>query len=108
MSGFEFDNLQYSLLSVAEQISDLIDTVITMNIHSGISNALDSKLDSTLRALEDANAKNDIAAVNSLYAFCSSVAAQRGNKISDTQADQLAGAVNGIISAPDSSYTLCQ
>lgn len=104
--GFEFDNLQFSLI-YAEQISTLVDTVISMNIQSGISNALDAKLDSTLRALEDANGNNDVAAVNAMYAFCSAVDAQRGQKITNDQADELIEAANRVIEALDESYPPC-
>jgi len=107
-AGFGLDNLQFSLLSTTDLISNLVDTVILMNISAGISNALDAKLDSTLKALEDANTNNDIAAVNTMYAFCSSVEAQRGKKLTSAQADQLISEANGIIALLDSSYALCQ
>jgi len=107
-AGFELDNLQFSLLSVVDQIGTLVNTVISMNINAGISNALDAKLGATLTALEDANTNNDIAAVNTMYAFCSSVEAQRNKKLTTTQADQLISQANGIIALLDSSYSLCQ
>lgn len=44
---------------------------------------------SSLNALDDANENNDQAACSSLQAFINSVEAQRGNKITDEQADTL-------------------
>ena len=78
-------------------IGKLVDLVIQLNLQSGIANSLDSKLDTVLRALEDLNANNDIAAINALYAFMNAVEAQRGNKISDADADALIAAAQAII-----------
>ena len=70
-------------------IEDLAMTVVEMNLQNGIESSLDSKLDAALNALVDANFNNDGAACNSLAAFISAVEAQRGNKITSAQADQL-------------------
>ena len=70
-------------------IEDLAETVVAMNLQNGIENSLDSKLDAAINALIDANFNNDGAACNSLAAFISAVEAQRGNKITSAQADQL-------------------
>jgi hypothetical protein len=77
-------------------IEALATTVIQMNLQNGIENSLDSKLDTALAALEDANVSNDGAACNSLDAFISAVEAQRGNKITDTEADQLIASAQEI------------
>ena len=53
----------------------------------------------TLSALDDVNSNNDVAAINSLNAFINAVEAQRGNKISNEDADALIAAVQSIISA---------
>jgi hypothetical protein len=82
----------------SEMLGALAETILTVNLQSGISNALDSKLDS---ALDDTNEKNDGAALNSMYAFRNNVNAQRGKKLSESQADQLIEGANGIISALD-------
>jgi len=65
-------------------IAQLAMTVFDLNLHHGISNALDSKLDAALNALEDAVEYNDVAAVNALEAFINRVTAQSGNMISTT------------------------
>ena len=77
-------------------IENLAATVSEMNSQNGIENSLDSKLDAALNALGDANANNDGAACNSLAAFIKAVETQRGNKITNAQADQLTGAAQGI------------
>ena len=64
-------------------------TVIAMNLQNGIENSLDNKLDTALNALDDLNANNNAAACNSLDAFINAVEAQRENKITSAQADQL-------------------
>jgi hypothetical protein len=60
--------------------------------------SLDSKLDEALSALVDVNVNvnNDGAACNSFAAFINAVEAQRGNKLTNAQADQLIAAAQGI------------
>jgi hypothetical protein len=77
-------------------IENLALTVFEMNLQNGIENSLDGKLDAALNALGDANVNNDGAACNSLTAFINAVEAQRGNKITTTQADQLIAATQSI------------
>lgn len=77
-------------------IEHLALTVVEMNLQNGIENSLDSKLDAAVNALVDANFNNDGAACNSLAAFISAVEAQRGNKITRAQADQLISAAQAI------------
>lgn len=77
-------------------VQDLEATVIDMNLQNGIENSLDSKLDAVLNALSDVNSNNDGAACNSLQAFINSVEAQRGNKITSAQADQLIASAQQI------------
>ena len=60
-------------------IEDFAITVIEMNPQ----NSLDSKLDTVLDVLNDANVNNDVAAGNSLDAFINAVEAQRGRKITN-------------------------
>jgi len=101
LGGYQNSDLWFrtgiTATSTEELISALVERVINLNIHHGISNALDSKLDNVLQALEDANTKNDASAVNTLYAFIYSVEAQRGNKISDAEADDLITHAQAII-----------
>jgi len=59
-------------------------------------------------ALEDANQNNDGAALNSMYALCSSVEAQRGKKLSTEDADTLIIAANAVIASLDEYATPCQ
>jgi len=78
-------------------LHELQQTVVRFNLQQGIENSLDAKLDAVSNVLDDINENNDIAGVNALYAFISAVEAQRGNKITDEQADQLIGAAEAII-----------
>lgn len=88
-------------LTVVDQLEELTTLVIDINLEAGVSNSLDSKLNAAIAALDDTNEANDGAALNSLYAFCNSVSAQRGKKISDVQADDLIAAANRIIASID-------
>ena len=81
----------------AVQLGALVDLVVGLNLQQGIANSLDAKLDSALNALDDINENNDIAAINSLQAFINAVEAQRGNKITTEQADELIAAAQAII-----------
>jgi hypothetical protein len=81
----------------SERLSDLIETTTQMNLANGIANAYDSKLTSAFSALDDTNTKNDGAAFNKLYAFINSVEAQRGGKLSDSEADLLIASAMRVI-----------
>ena len=70
-----------------------------MNLQQGISNSLDAKLDAALKAMDDFNAYNDIAAINTLEAFVAAVQAQGGNKIPAEDANALITAAQEIIVA---------
>lgn len=83
----------------AEMISSLADQVLDLNLKRGISNALDTKLESALAILEDANQKNDVAAINKLYAFIAHVDAQSGKSIEESEANALIAAAEAIIQA---------
>jgi hypothetical protein len=80
-----------------EMIQELVGTVIELNLQQGISNSLDAKLQSALGALDDVNDNNDVAAINTLNAFINAVEAQRGNKITNEDADMLIAAAQAII-----------
>lgn len=75
--------------STIESIQTLIDTVVTMNLQSGIENSLDQKLQNALASLEAENSNNREDTINKLQAFVSSVYAQSGNKISVENANTL-------------------
>lgn len=81
----------------AQLIQALIDKVASFNLHQGIDNSLDAKLDAALNALDDVNANNDAAAINTLQAFINAVEAQRDNKITSEQADVLIADAQAII-----------
>ena len=93
----DFDCVDLAPPTPEELITELVNVVIELNLQHGISNALDSKLDNVLKALEDANANNDVSAINALFAFINSVEAQRGKTISDADADSLIAAAQAII-----------
>lgn len=78
-------------------IVQLVDKVAEMNLQQGIDNSLDVKLDAALNALDDINQNNDVAAINSLNAFINAVEAQRDQKITSAQADELIGDATDII-----------
>jgi hypothetical protein len=54
-------------------------------------------LDAALDSLQDLNENNDGAAINKLHSFINAVNAQRGNKISEADADRLIAAAQGVI-----------
>lgn len=82
---------------IVEKIAGLVAHVLALNLAQGITNSLDGKLDAALNALDDINANNDVAAINTLVAFINAVEAQRGNKIADADADALRTAAENII-----------
>lgn len=80
-----------------ELLENLAQDVVDLNLHSGIENSLLAKLDTALRALQDLNENNDVAAFNSLEAFINAVDDRRGNKIPEADADDLIAAAQRII-----------
>ena len=89
----------YATSGPAADIIELIDTVEGMNLQQGLDNSLDAKLDAAMNALDDVNQNNDVAAINSLQSFINAVEAQRGNKITSEQADELIAAAEEIIAS---------
>ncbi|MHC4268845.1 MAG: FIMAH domain-containing protein [Planctomycetota bacterium] len=83
--------------TLTQSITHIITDVIDLNLQSGIENNLDSKLDTAMQAIDDVNENNDGAAINSLNAFINAVEAQRGNKITDAEADALIAEAQAII-----------
>lgn len=80
-----------------ELLEDLIEEVIDLNVHAGIGNALDSKLQNALAALDRAKAGDTASAIAILQSFINSVEAQRGKSLTDEQADALIAAAQAII-----------
>lgn len=79
----------YDYEDPVDAIVDLIDTVESFNLQQGISNSLDAKLSSALGALDDLNDNNNGSAASKLGAFLGEVDAQRGDKLTEAQADEL-------------------
>jgi hypothetical protein len=98
-SGNDYRRPDVADPTVEEQIEALVQTVASLNLQAGISNSLDAKLDAARNALDDVNAHNDGAAINSLYALINHIEAQRGQKLTDEQADELTAAALAIIEA---------
>ncbi len=86
-----------NVLTAELLLNSLIDDVVSLNLSNGIDNSLDAKLDAAMKAIEDINNNNDVAAINALEAFISSVEAQRGKQISTDDADALIAMVVYII-----------
>ena len=78
-------------------LAALADTVAGLKLPQGIEIALNAKLATAQKVLEDGNRKNDIAAANTLQAFIHCVRAQRGKKIAREDADALIAAAQEIL-----------
>ena len=78
-------------------INGLINDVVSLNLQKGISNSLDAKLDAAQKAVDDMNANNDVAAINTLEAFINAVEAQSGAKIPVEDAERFISQANEII-----------
>ena len=72
---------------------DLIASVMALDVSEG----LDAMLSAALSVLDDLNDHNDGAAVKTLEAFISRVEAERGDTITDLEADALIAAAQEII-----------
>lgn len=81
--------------TLAQNTQNLINDVETLNIQHGIENSLVVKLNA---AIQEIQANNNAEAINSLQAFINEVKAQRGKKISESDADILIVAAQAIIS----------
>ena len=79
------------------EIEALIVSVMAMNLQQGISNSLDAKLEAALNTLDDVNDNNDVSALNMLDALIQSAEAQRGGKLTDSQANTIIGSAQSII-----------
>lgn len=85
------------LLDPVQLLESVAEKVIELDLPKGISNSLGAKLDAALKAIDDLNANNDVAAINSLGAFINAVEAQRGKKIPEVDAVYLIEAAEEII-----------
>ena len=86
-----------TVLTPAQGVEDLVVVVQDANLQQGIENSLDVKLDSAMQSLTDLNQNNDQAAINSLNAFINAAEAQRGNFLTNVQADELVSYAQRII-----------
>lgn len=80
-------------------IEALIAKVEGMNLHQGIDNSLDAKLENAKNSLESVKAGNRQDAVNKLQAFINECEAQSGNKLSPDEAADLIADAQEIIDA---------
>ena len=80
-----------------EHLAALIDAVNDYNAHHGIRNSLDAKLDAARKSLADLKQHNDNAARNALAAFINEVEAQRGQWLSEAEADLFHAAAQEIL-----------
>ena len=76
-------------LTPVELIEQLINIVTSLNLHTGIENSLDAKLEAAIQALSDVNENNNVVAINTLEAFINATLAQRGNQIPVADADEI-------------------
>jgi uncharacterized delta-60 repeat protein len=93
----DYATIKYSQSAAVGAIQQLIIQVIGLNLQQGIENGLDAKLDAAVQALDDINQNNDTAAIQVLGAFITAVEGQRGNKISEADADDLIATAQAII-----------
>ena len=93
------DNLKVEVFPVVgimiDTISDNIDAM--MDLPEATQTSLHASLDTTMKVLEDANPKNDVAAINALKAFINKIEAQRAKKIPSEAADKLIAKAQEII-----------
>ncbi|MFC1953606.1 PKD domain-containing protein [Chloroflexota bacterium] len=98
--SMDSDALTVEVLPIAEiMIETLSDDIDTMDLSAAIENSLNASLDNAVKLLNDANQKNDVAAINVLEAFINKIEAQRGKKIPDEVADALIAKAQDIITA---------
>ena len=84
-------------------ISDLVATVLALNINTGLSNSLDSKLQNAIDALDRVQSGDSPSEIGILYAFIQSVEAQRGKSLSIADADELVATASRIIAFLETS-----
>ena len=97
-SGYERGFI-INIQTPSEAIQDLVNLIETFNLQQGIDNSLDAKLGAAQNALSDVNQNNNQAAINALQSFINAVEAQRGNRITNEQANQLIAAAQAIINS---------
>jgi hypothetical protein len=91
------DSAVVTVLSAGQAIQSMASTVQSFNLQQGITNSLDAKIQNALDAISAANAGARSDTANKLGAFINSVEAQRGNKITNAQADTLEALARRIL-----------
>jgi hypothetical protein len=81
----------------APTIPNLITRVQEMNLQQGIENSLDAKLTAAQDAINAENSGLHETAISKLNAFINEVEAQRGNKLTTSQADELHAFATNLI-----------
>ena len=88
-----------TVLTPTEAVQEIINVVMGLNAQAGIVNSLDKKLEAVQDALDNANGGNVAAAINKLEAFINEIEAQRGNQLSNEDADLLISMAQAVIAA---------
>lgn len=94
-------NGAYFCESPEDLVTNWVSDVIALNLQTGISNSLDSKLQAVFDSLDEIKGNNTKSAKNRLGAFVNEVEAQRGTEISESDADFLVDAVSQILEMID-------
>lgn len=87
---------QVLVQAAAAQVRNLVALVQGFNLHQGIENSLDAKLQNVLAALNAAQGGNATGACGMLGAFINETSAQSGKKLTVAQANQLIAAAQQI------------
>jgi len=85
-----------TVLGAVAQVANVINTVVTFNLQSGIENSLDAKLQNVLAALNAAQGGDVVGACGQLGAFINETTAQSGKKLTVAQSNALIAAAQRI------------
>jgi hypothetical protein len=75
--------------SASDMLAALTQLVFEVNVHAGIANSLDTKLQNAIAAVDQSARGDTASAFQMVSAFVNAVEAQRGNKLTAAQADAL-------------------
>lgn len=101
MGAYEHPAVPVQPANPGQLLAALADAVAGLKLSQGIETALNAKLATARKVLEDGNRRNDVAAANTLKAFVHCVWAQRGKKIAQADADALIAAAQEILDLLD-------
>jgi hypothetical protein len=85
------------VLTPVQAIGDLAEKVTALDLPKGTEKGLLTKLEGSIKKLEDGNPNNDKAAIGKLQAFINELEAFRGKQLSDEQVDALIAAASDVI-----------